>query len=327
MKPLSLPRSMTLGAALSLNSEGGAPEWIELIPAGPVVRGRDGREWRMSDPAKLVSAFVSNRAALPIDLEHAQFLLASEGLPAPAYGWVEAVEARNGAIWGRVEWTDKGTAAITSREYRYISPVFSFDEQTREIQALRGAGLVNRPNLELPALNHEDPMAYAKTLAALGLAATADDDAAAAAVDKLKGDVQTALNRAGAPPLDKFVPRADYDTALNRAKAAEDKLSKAAADALEAEITGLVDGAIADGKIAPAAKDYHLASCRAEGGVQRFKDFIAKAPVSDAARASGLDGRKPDQTTSALTDDETAICRQMGVSAEAFLKAKASAAA
>lgn len=35
---------------------------------------------------------------------------------------------RDGAIWGRVEWTERAAAAIRAREYRFLSPSFGFDK-------------------------------------------------------------------------------------------------------------------------------------------------------------------------------------------------------
>ncbi|MBK8593968.1 MAG: hypothetical protein IPN77_33685 [Sandaracinaceae bacterium] len=35
---------------------GEAPEWIQLMPIGPAVDGRDGRAWNMSDPDAVVAA-------------------------------------------------------------------------------------------------------------------------------------------------------------------------------------------------------------------------------------------------------------------------------
>lgn len=311
------------GAALALNTDGGVPEWIELIPAGPEIVGRDGRRWRMSDPAKLAAAFAANRADLPIDWEHAQFTAAPTGKEAPASGWINQMEARNGALWGRVSWTPRGAAAVTAREYRYISPVFAFDAATREITALKAAGLVNRPNLDLPALNTEGlPIMWKKLLAALGLPETATEDDAVAAVAALKNEKETALNQAKSPPLNLFVPRADYEVALNRATAAEGEMTTFKASIREAEVKAMVDDAVAKGQIAPATKEYHLAACRTDDGRDAFKAMIAKVPVNPAAQASGLDDKKPGAGATALNAEEIAVCRQLGMSEDEFIKSR-----
>lgn len=133
-----------------------APGWIQLLPAGPDVIGRDGRQWKLSDPAAIVAAFQRRQTNMVVDWEHATEHRAPAGLEAPAAGWIDALEVRQGAIWGNVEWTDRAAAQIRAREYRFISPVFQYEKQTGEIRALVSAGLTNSPNLQLAALNREE---------------------------------------------------------------------------------------------------------------------------------------------------------------------------
>lgn len=136
-----------------------APEWIELIPAGPNISGRDGRKW-LFDPvgAQLViRAFTVRAIDLPIDWEHATQHLAPRGEAAPAAGWVSELHIRGGSLWGKIAWTARGKAQVEAREYRYISPVFDYEPGSTRIVALVSAGLTNKPNLQLTALNREQP--------------------------------------------------------------------------------------------------------------------------------------------------------------------------
>ena len=98
------------------------------------------------------------------------------------------------------------------------------------------------------------------------------------------------------------------------------KPNAAAAAAREAEITAAIDGATAAGKIAPASRDYHLASCRAEGGLDRFRAMIAASPViagGTAPKAQATPGK------AGLSDEELAVCRHLGMTPDAFAAAKA----
>jgi len=147
-------RAIGGGLAVALNAEGAAPEWIMLLPAGPVIRGQDGRTWRMSDPEKVARATMAAGLKPSIDFNHAQYLQAPKGGANPAAGWIEALEVRAGAIWGRVEWTARGSSALAAREYRYISPALKTGDDG-EVIAILNAGLVNNPNLPMPALNAE----------------------------------------------------------------------------------------------------------------------------------------------------------------------------
>lgn len=91
--------------------------------------------------------------------------------------------------------------------------------------------------------------------------------------------------------------------------------------AREAEIVAAVDAAVAAGKIAPASKDYHLASCRAEGGLDRFRNMIAAAPAITAA--SGADRKDPPAGHAAgLNAEELAMCRAFNMTPEDFAKTK-----
>lgn len=313
------------GGALALNAEGqAAPEWIEVLPKGPDIIGRDGRRWRMTDPAKVVAAFAANRASLPIDIEHSQFLIAPEGMPAPASGWIEELAVRDGAIHGRVAWTPRGSELVANREYRFISPVFTFDDKTNEVTALKGAGLVNRPNLQLPALNSEGKpaMNWLKVLAALGLPETATEDDAVAAISAMKTEKETALNQAKSPPLSLFVPRADFEVAINRETKAKTDLAALVTQTRDAEIDAVVGEAVAKGQITPATKDYHLAACRTEDGLKAFKEMIAKVPVNPAANASGLDDKKV-APGAALSEGQLALCRDLGLTEAEFIAAQA----
>ena len=161
----------------------GPPEWVDLIPVGP-VHARDGRSWRNDDPEAVIRASLARAGTtdLPIDWEHQAYK--SEG-EAPAAGWFRELRVRDGHVQARIEWTSRAADQIDKREYRYISPVFTFDE-AGAVTALRGAGLTNNPALDLPALatSLEGTMTkeqLAKLREALGLAKDAAIDAVLAA--------------------------------------------------------------------------------------------------------------------------------------------------
>ena len=281
-------------AALNVElAQGEPPEWVELIPAGPQVAGRDGRQWLHDRPEAIVTAFVARNAPLPIDWEHATEHRAPKGESAPAAAWVEALEAREGgAIWGRVSWTPRGAAMVAAREYRFLSPVFGYEQSTRRIVYLASAGLTNTPNLHLTALNREEAPTMKRLFTRLGLAETATEDEALAAVETLHGSLATAQNRAETPDLAKFVPRADYDATLARASNAEQQLVDQAAAARDAAIETAVGEAVAAGKVTPAGADYYRAQCRSEGGLEAFAKFVAAAPV--VGEKTAMNARAPE---------------------------------
>lgn len=303
--------------------DGSAPEWIQVLPPGQVITGRDGRTWINDQPEVLLAAFAAGGKDLPIDWEHSSELRAREGKEAPAAAWIKELAIRDdGSLWARVEWTARGAESVASKEYRYISPVFAFDRETLRIMQIRSCGLTNQPNLFLDALNREhhkedNPM-LKKVIVALGLPETTTEEAALNQIGKLNGDLATALNSARHPSLDLFVPRKDYDTALNRATTAETELKSIKDTQLETAINAEIDAALKAGKITPATKEYHVAQCRQEGGLDRFKAFVGAAPT--VADVSDLDDK--DVTTgTGLNAEDLAMCDRMGLSVEDYKKA------
>ncbi len=330
-------KTLKIALNIRLPEDGTLPGWVELIPAGDLVVGRDGRKWINPTPDQVVTAFDSNGADLPIDWEHATEKKAPQGEPAPAAGWIKEMEVRDGAIWGRIEWTDKGTDDVENKRYRYLSPVFVFTRQERRIVRLTSAGLTNQPNLHLTALNSESlisellnqeetqikekGMDLLKAICqALGLTDGTTDEQALAKVKDLKGDLATAQNRAETPSLEKFVPRGDYDAVTTRATNAEQKLKEQETKTLGDEIDTAINQALTDGKITPASKDYHTAQCRTEGGLDRFKEFAKAAPAM--AQDTDLKDKDLNQNKGSLTTEDKAVCQQLGIPEDEYLKSK-----
>lgn len=296
-----------------------AGTWRELIPAPNAqgrVQGRDGRWWRMSDPAAVAGRF---DLPLPVDVNHASELAAPRGAASPSQGWIEALEVRDGAVWGRIEWNDAGRNAVDAKQYRFLSPVFKFDPKTREIQQLTSVALVNEPNFPLAlnragdsAVQQEKPAVDEAIRKALGLPEQATPTEAVTAINALRSSVE-------APPMDKFVPRAQYDTAINRAQTSEDALRKIETARQQAAIDAEVDGAVKAGKITPATTDYYKAQCATEGGLERFKAFVAAQPViADVTNLANRNANEGDgKSLNAATKTVAAL---MGVSADDIKK-------
>jgi len=183
-----------------------APDWVHLLP-GPLglpIRTGDGRgPYRVEDAGRLIAESFAETDRLAIDENHATDLAAPRGEPAPARGWIVAMEARPDGIWGRVEWNGSGQALLADRAYRGISPVILHDK-AGVIRSILRASLVNRPNLRgLTALNQEDPEAMAfmeKLKEMLGLPAGATEDDILAAIGGRQSDaaMQSAIAEIGA---------------------------------------------------------------------------------------------------------------------------------
>jgi len=315
------------------------PEWVDLLPAG-VVEARDGRRWTVAD-AEAVAAASRTRAGttdLAIDYEHQSHKSDGE---APAAAWIKEIRVENGMIRGRVEWTENAAARLRAREYRYLSPTFLFDAETGRVKVVTGAGLTNNPALDLPALatdrhGRKEPMNDEQLNAlreALGLAADADAPAILAAVaaavagnqalakvaekvglaeDASGDDVLAAAHRA--PAAGEFVPRSEFDAVANRLRDVE-------TSSAEEKATAAVDAAVEAGKVTPAQRDWALAYAKADP--EGFGSYVEATPaiVRPGRTGTGAPGTGGDPDA-ALTDDELAVCRAMGVSADDYKAAR-----
>jgi len=322
----------------ALPDDGTLPEWVQLIPPGENVDGIDGRSWVNDKPQGIVDYFAALQSRgrdLVFDFEHSTELKAPKGENAPAAAWGKAMEIReDGSIWSRPDWNEIGRNSVERKEYRYLSPVLIFEKATRRIVGIKSVGLTNNPNLFVTALNHaqgdhlnqEDSTMLELLKAqcrALGISDAGTEAeltiAVNQAITKLQQDRDTALNQAKNPSLDTFVPRGDYDAALNRAQTAEDKLAGINKATRDGEIETAINQALADGKITPASKDYHIAQCQAEGGLELFNEYVKGQPV--ITDKSGLDDKKPDgDKGAALNTAEQAMADQFGNSAEELKK-------
>ena len=356
---------------------GDPPEWVQLMPAGE-LNARDGRRWRLEDPAGVVAATRQRAGAadLVFDYGHQTDYAKENGQPAPAAGWIRDVEVRAGDIWGRVEWTERARAAIKAREFRYVSPTFTHT-RAGAVECIHRAALTNTPALDLPALAsrhsndplnagpggtmHEQlkrilaklglkpdselttaeadaamarvdpapPIDMAALATALGLAATAKAADILAAATARGGELAQALGLAatatadevlaaakastgGGPDPTAFVPRAEFDRVAVRLHTLETTRA-------DEQATAAVDGAIKAGKLAPAQRDWGLASAKQD--LAAFTTYLAGAPVivTPAATATAT----PGDPKAALTGDELAVCRTLGITEDKFREARA----
>lgn len=301
---MATPLKLAQGEAAALDpAPGAARQWAHLLPAGD-VRTRDGRRYRVSDPRAVVAAFDAAKVHLPVDFEHGTEA-AKGAAPVPAAGWITAMEARKDGVWGLIEWNAKAAEMIAAREYRYLSPAILFDPTTREVRALRSAGLVHHPAMHLTALASEEaPMQEPKTaadvLAALAEALELDG---AAGVDDVVQAIQSLRDKAA-----RSVP-ADAVAELMR-----DRNLKVA-QMSEREVELRVEKAIDGGYMTPAMREWALDLCRSDP--ESFDTFMAKA-IPVWAHLLRPKGPWPKPKSRWEQDDAATIAAQLGVSVDAL---------
>jgi phage I-like protein len=312
----------------SLAASDAPPQWVELLPLGK-FEGRDGRgPFRVSDPEAVIAATQALRmeAGIPIDYDHAIDFGAPAGAPAPAAGWIRELAVRGGSIWGRVEWTEHGAQAIRMREYRYLSPVFQFISNGEVVRILR-AGLTNNPNLYLTAIStaeHEDvdmDELLTQLREILGMEDEADSDQILdsvrqlAGVGTMPGGGEAAVGNGDSDPDPaRFVAMAQFQRALTelnllRAEHGRERAGRA------------VDEALRVGKLIPAQREWAISYCQAD--FKGFNDFIARQPpMLQAGDSLGTETAVRRAKAEPLSASEIAICTQLGLAPNAFLKRK-----
>jgi phage I-like protein len=110
-----------------------------------------------------------------------------------------------------------------------------------------------------------------------------------------------------------------------RALNAEKTVEVASETTREAEITRVLNEAVTAGKVAPASKDFFLATCRAEGGLERFKTFVANAPSLFGTFDFG-EKSSANKPQTALNAEERQILAHTNLTESEYLAAKAAGA-
>ncbi len=143
---------MDVSSHTTLLPPGAVPEWVHLLPGGKFL-GSDGRgPYSLRSPEAVIAASMA-AGRLPMDENHSTQVASPQGRPAPARGWIVALQARPDGIWGQVEWNEAGHALMSQKAYRNVSPVFCHDKDGT-VTRLISAALTNSPNLkQLTSMN------------------------------------------------------------------------------------------------------------------------------------------------------------------------------
>ncbi len=301
---------IALCSAQPVPDSDGVPEWVHLLPAGE-IRTNDGRGPYKVASMSAIADRLKDGVKLPIDECHSTDRAAPLGQPAPARGWIVALQARDDGLWGQVEWTGRGRELMEDRAYAGISPVIQHLKDGTVIGVLR-ASLINTPNIVGLASLHseENGMDFkAKLIELLGLDSDADDAAVLAALSAKtetsqhsaqNGEVIVALQSELADITGKYNELADT---VGRDKA-----------------TAFVDTAIAEGRV----------------GVKPLRDKYITMHMADPAGTAELVGALPKLTGATITGDvapetddkgldagDRAVMSLMGVSEEDYTAAQA----
>lgn len=317
---------------------------VHLIPvdADGMVRGIDGRVWKFNGE-KIIANARKYPVKYPGDYFHASIHAPKTGAQAPACGWIDpaSLEVNEQGLWGEVEWTERAANAIRGKEYRYLSPVFLADRKTNETVAFKGFGLTHYPNLGSlePVANQqeddtmEELLERLRRILNLPELATAEDVIAELekAISLLRGAAGEAQANAQVSALAEavvaaieanaqgetvdladYVPRGEFD----RLRA---ELNEVLSERENARVEAAVNEALEKGVIAPASRDWAENYCRKDP--EGFADFVANA-AKVVPLGEEVNGQQAPASGDALSAEEVAICEQLGISREDYLKTK-----
>lgn len=315
--------TQTATISLELLSQAGPAEgeaWVHLLPSGR-FSGNDGRgPWIVDNAQEVIAASraAAGRRLLPIDYDHQLDYSERNGQPAIAARWIKGLQARADGVWGLVEWTERAARHLANREYRYLSPVFHHSPCGKVTRLIRAA-LTNKPALDqLTALaSMEDDMDdNPKTLIAelrklLGL----PDDATAGMILAKLREMMTA-RQSSAPDPSQYVPIGDFERVVEKLNAANQGIELAAA-------ADHVASQIRQGNMPSFLTDWGIALCSVnkpafDAFIQRTKgsfNRLLQPTLASASPPSFAAG-------AALSEDETAVCRRMGLTDADFVKGK-----
>ena len=298
---------------IAASSDVAAPEWIKIAPLG-ANKTRDNRNYYF-DGDVLVAAFKAGGIDIPIDLGHATESSLIEA--APAIGWIDQLEVRDGGIYGRCQWLEQGLSIIKARTHRYVSPAF-IHTKAGAATMLKSVGLVTTPALAMPAVASVMPILHTGDkpmkllLAKLGLTENATEDEALAKLASVSA-IDTA----------QFVPVSQLTASNQQVATLKARLDAIDAEAETSKCQALVDKGVADGKITPAAKDHYIAMARSN--FDACSSAITAMPVLLSAGADGA-AKAAEKTAGegdSLSPEEVTMASTLGLSAEAYKAAKA----
>lgn len=268
------------------NTGSQVPGKVQLLPASTEIKGRDGRLFKNTVPQKIVEHFEQDKKDIVIDIEHASLLQADKGQPAPAAGWITALEwqAEEG-LFGAVRWTALGGFAVGASEYRYLSPVLIVDEE-QQVIGIDSVALTNRPNLKLSSLNNQRKP---ESMNATEPKITANSEVKEISELAKVLEVQAA--------------------SAERASGSELEFAKQ-----------IVDQGIQQGKIMPAVRSHYLRMCQRTGDALRLAEMVAQLPTMYLQQSLNFNQNFVEQPR--LSSVEQTVAKSLGIQEEEFYQTK-----
>lgn len=338
--------------ALTASTEaGGVPRDIQLIPAGS-FRATDGRPadvpaWILTrtDAERIIAAYANRTNPAVIDFEHQTLLAKTNGQPAPASGWFRTLEWREpsadspGGLWAvNVDWTAAAARMISGKEYKFISPVFTYDK-TGHVQRLLHAALTNDPALDGMAAvaaafdfssstQDQEPVMNPEMMKLLGLASDATPEQVNAAIVALNTKLTDAEGKVAA--LTQRATAADEQIAALKVshqpnavvEELKTQLAVLTTEHNKRQIDDLVKPALAQGRLLPQQEAWARAQAP-----EALSAYLSTTTPIAALTGTQTGGKAPDPDKPKLTAEELAACTLLGQNPDEYLAFKSTSGA
>ncbi len=313
--------------------DGKVPDEIQVIPFGYHKTPKGPFELDAAGAQEVIATFDSRQNDMVIDYEHQT--LADPPVEAPAAGWIKKLINRGeDGVWAAIEWTERARQYIANREYKYVSPVWLKRISDNRVFRLINVALTNQPNIDgmVPLINklgfegqeNTKEAVMKDLLKLLGLSEDATEEAAIAAVNKLKVPVQVIANKGvlDALGLAATATESEIIGTIEAMKQSHTKIDDVVKELntlksglIQRDADGAVETAMKDGKITPAQKDWALDYAKRD--LEGFKVFVSKAPVVVIEGKVVTDHK---ETAAGIDDVQAQINKMCGVDDETFRK-------
>lgn len=341
-------------AACSIEIKDAGPR-VQLFPAGE-FRAVDGRPtdapfWFLDATLAnaLIAAADARQTPYCFDYEHQSLNTQKNGQPAPAAGWFKTLEWVEGIglFATDVEWTDAAKSMIEAKEYRFISPLFTYGKDGA-VRRLINSALTNTPaldgmdeilaaasqNFEFEGEPVDEILEQLRWMLNLPLSANADDvkaelekliakltngqGTAAASIDLVtfvtsdaQKDEQIAALSAQVQTLTTQSPDPSKFVPLATVEQLQTQMAALTAQINGGQVDGLITAALSDGRLNPAMEDW--ARDLGKKDLSYLKTYLDKAqPIAALNGLQTNNAPNRPQQREELDADSLAICNAFG---------------
>ncbi|MGN1046276.1 MAG: phage protease [Candidatus Cryptobacteroides sp.] len=322
------------------DGEGGIPRRLLVLKFGrnDFTKGADTSSFPFDrkDGEAIIRDFLSRGKDLVVDYDHQTMV---PGVRAPAAGWVSRLSLTEDGLEADVSWTDEASKALSSRQYRYHSPVLLFGRDGHPAK-ISSIALTNHPALHhyAPLVAHDTPQetnmdqTLKKLAGILGLELSFSDDMEenGEKTPMEGGNLAEAIKaiEAKIEELMRLKEKAEAIMKQNEVASLDDLAGKIAGmvpASEKAELQGRIDAilaekavekAFADGKLIEAQRAWAMEYAAKEP--KAFAAFVEKSPKVVPLSDTPCGGKKEQskEKTMGFSEDDMEILRKFGVSPE-----------